>query len=248
MIIIKSPDEIERMREAGKIVGKVFEKIKNYLRPGISTVEVDEIVYSIIKKLGGYPAFKGYRGFPASTCISINEEVVHGIPSLRRIKSGDIVGVDVGVEYEGYFADAAATFPVGEVSEQATALISVTKAALKAGIEKCVVANKLYDISYAIQKVAEDGGYSVVRDFVGHGIGLKLHEDPQIPNYGSPNRGQVLKAGMVFALEPMVNIGDYRIKVLDDKWTVVTRDGSLSAHFEHTVAITLEGPDILTFW
>ena len=248
MIIIKSPDEIERMREAGKIVGKVFEKVKNYLRPGISTVEVDEIVYSIIKKLGGYPAFKGYRGFPASTCISINEEVVHGIPSLRRIKSGDIVGVDVGVEYEGYFADAAATFPVGEVSEQATALISVTKAALKAGIEKCVVANKLYDISYAIQKVAEDGGYSVVRDFVGHGIGLKLHEDPQIPNYGSPNRGQVLKAGMVFALEPMVNIGDYRIKVLDDKWTVVTRDGSLSAHFEHTVAITLEGPDILTFW
>ncbi len=248
MIIIKSSDEIERVREAGRIVGKVFKKIENFIEPGMTTTEIDNIVRSTIERLKGRPAFKGYKGFPASTCISINEEVVHGIPGPQKIRLGDIVSVDIGVEYQGYYADAAATFSIGKISEQASTLINVTRKALSAGIEECVVGNKLYDISYAIQKVAESAGFSVVRDFVGHGVGSKLHEDPQIPNYGLPNQGPTLKVGMIFALEPMVNVGDYRVKTLEDKWTVVTFDGSLSAHFEHTVVVTPEGPDILTFW
>ncbi len=248
MIVIKSPDEIKRIREAGRIIGKVFEKVKDFIEPGMATAEIDGIVQSVIEKSGGRPAFKGYKGFPASACISINEEVVHGFPGPRKIRLGDIVGVDVGVEYKGYFADATITFPVGKISKQAVSLMDVTQKALMAGIEKCVVGNRLSDISHAIQVTAEGAGYSVVRDFVGHGVGLNLHEDPQIPNYGFPNSGPRLKAGMVFAIEPMVNLGGYRVKVLENGWTVVTLDGSLSAHFEHTVAITPEGPEILTLW
>ncbi|MDO8886041.1 type I methionyl aminopeptidase [Candidatus Oleimmundimicrobium sp.] len=248
MIIIKSSDEIKRIREAGKIVGTAIKKIENLIEPGMTTAEIDDIVQSTITKMGGRPAFKGYRGFPASACVSVNEEVVHGIPGSRKIRSGDIVGIDVGVEYQGCYADAAATFPVGKISEQASTLINVTRKALSAGIEKCVVGNKLYDISHAIQKVVENAGFSIVRDFVGHGVGLKLHEDPPIPNYGLPNRGPTLKKGMVFAIEPMVNMGNYSVKILKNNWTVVTCDGSLSAHFEHTVVITPEGSDILTFW
>jgi len=248
MIVIKSPDEIKRIREAGRIIGKVFEKVNDFIEPGMATAEIDGIVQSVIEKSGGRPAFKGYKGFPASACISINEEVVHGIPGPRKIRLGDIVGIDVGVEYKGYFADAAVTFPVGKISKQATSLIGVTQKALTAGIEKCVVGNRLSDISHAIQVTAEGAGYSVVRDFVGHGVGLNLHEDPQIANYGFPNSGPRLKAGMVFAIEPMVNLGGYHVKVLENGWTVVTLDGSLSAHFEHTVAITPDGPEILTLW
>jgi len=248
MIVIKSPDEIKRIREAGRIIGKVFEKVKDFIEPGMATAEIDGIVQSVIEKSGGRPAFKGYKGFPASACISINEEVVHGFPGPRKIRLGDIVGVDVGVEYKGYFADATITFPVGKISKQAVSLMDVTQKALMAGIEKCVVGNRLSDISHAIQVTAEGAGYSVVRDFVGHGVGLNFHEDPQIPNYGFPNSGPRLKAGMVFAIEPMVNLGGYRVKVLENGWTVVTLDGSLSAHFEHTVAITPEGPEILTLW
>ncbi|MDI6800053.1 MAG: type I methionyl aminopeptidase [Actinomycetota bacterium] len=248
MIIIRSGQEIDKMRRAGEIVSRVFDKLKGLIVAGLTTLEMDRIIEEIITGAKGVPAFKGYRGYPASSCISLNEVVVHGIPGPRQLKEGDIVGVDVGVKLNGYFADAAYTYGVGRISNEAKDLIETTKRALFAGIDQCKEGRRLYDISSAIQKMAEGAGYSAVRDFVGHGIGSKLHEDPQVPNYGTPHTGPMLKKGMVFAIEPMINGGGFAVKVAEDNWTVTTLDGSLSAHFEHTVAVGEEGPDILTFW
>jgi methionyl aminopeptidase len=246
MIIRKSKDEIATMRQAGRIVAKVLEVIENRIKPGVEFIELDRLAESTIRKSGARPAFKGYKGFPATICASPNETVVHGIPGKQRLQEGDIISIDVGAEYKGYFGDMAATFPVGEVSDTAKRLIETTRASLLKGIEKCLDGGYLYDISNAIQTEAENAGFSVVREFVGHGIGREMHEEPQIPNYGTPGRGPRLKNGMVLAIEPMVNVGDYRVEILDDNWTVVTVDKSLSAHFEHTVAITENGPEILT--
>jgi methionyl aminopeptidase len=214
--------------------------------PGITTKELDRVAEEYILLKGARPAFKGYRGFPATLCISVNEEVVHGIPSQRRLKEGDIVSLDVGANFVGYFGDAAITLPVGEVDPKAERLLEVTEKALYIGIEKAKVGNRLFDISYAIQSWVESHGFSVVRDFVGHGIGRDLHEEPQIPNFGIPHQGPRLEKGMVFALEPMVNEGTSAVRVLSDGWTVVTIDGKRSAHFEHTIAITEDGAEILS--
>ena len=228
------------------MVAEVFEKLKGIIEPGITTRELDQVAEDYILLKGARPAFKGYRGFPATLCISINDEVVHGIPGQRRLKQGDIVSLDVGVNYLGYFGDAAITFPVGEVDPEAKRLLEVTEKALYIGIEKAKVGNRLFDISYAIQSWVESHGFSVVRDFVGHGIGRELHEEPQIPNFGVPHQGPRLGKGMVLALEPMVNEGTYEVRVLSDGWTVVTVDGKRSAHFEHTIAITEDGAEILS--
>jgi methionyl aminopeptidase len=246
MIIIKSPREIEQLKRSNAIVAEVFEKLKGMITPGITTKELDQVAEEYILSKGGHPAFKGYRGFPATLCISINEEVVHGIPGQRRLKEGDIVSLDVGVDFVGYFGDAAITFPVGEVDPEAKRLLEVTEKALTIGIEKAKIGNRLFDISYVIQRWVESHGFSVVRDFVGHGIGKDLHEEPQIPNFGSPHQGPRLEKGMVFALEPMVNEGTYEVRVLSDGWTVVTADGKRSAHFEHTIAINDDGAEILS--
>ncbi len=246
MIIIKSKREIEQLKKSSAIVAEVFEKIKKAIEPGVQTKELDRIAEDIIRSKGGIPAFKGYRGFPATVCISINEEVVHGIPGQRRLKEGDIVSIDVGVNLNGYFGDGAITLPVGEVDEIGKRLIEVTEKALYIGIEKARPGNRLFDISNAIQTWVESNGFSVVRDFVGHGIGKDLHEEPQIPNFGPPNQGPRLEEGMVFALEPMVNEGTHMVKILSDGWTVVTADGKRSAHFEHTIAITDDGAEILS--
>jgi methionyl aminopeptidase len=246
MIIIKSSREIEQLKRSNVIVAEVFQKLKKVIAPGITTMELDQIAEEIILSKGATPAFKGYRGFPATLCISINEEVVHGIPSQRRLKEGDIVSIDVGSNLDGYFGDGAITLPVGEVDRAAQRLLEVTERALYIGIEKAKVGNRLFDISYAIQTWVESHGFSVVRDFVGHGIGMDLHEEPQIPNFGSPHQGPRLERGMVFALEPMVNEGTYEVKILSDGWTVVTADGKRSAHFEHTIAITDGGAEILS--
>lgn len=246
MIICKSASEISKMREAGRIVAEVFVLLEKSIKPGITTASLNEIAEGYIIKRGGKPAFKGYKGFPTSICTSINEEVVHGIPRARRLRDGDIISVDVGVEYDGYYGDGAVTFPVGKISEEAKRLVDVTKKALEAGLRQCVIGKNLYDISNAIQVEVERADYSVVRDFVGHGIGRSMHEDPQVPNFGESGKGPRLEEGMVFAIEPMVNTGTYKVEILDDKWTVVTEDGKLSAHFEHTVAITKRNPLILT--
>ncbi|MGB7574176.1 MAG: type I methionyl aminopeptidase [Thermodesulfobacteriota bacterium] len=246
MVIIKSPREIEQLKRSNTMVAEVFEKLKCIIEPGITTKELDQVAEDYILLKGARPAFKGYRGFPATLCISINDEVVHGIPGQRRLKQGDIVSLDVGVNYLGYFGDAAITFPVGEVDPEAKRLLEVTEKALYIGIEKAKVGNRLFDISYAIQSWVESHGFSVVRDFVGHGIGRELHEEPQIPNFGVPHQGPRLGKGMVFALEPMVNEGTYEVRVLSDGWTVVTADGKRSAHFEHTIAITEDGAEILS--
>ena len=246
MVIIKSHREIEQLKRSNAIVAEVFEKLKGMIVPGITTKELDQVAEEYIVLKGARPAFKGYRGFPATLCISINEEVVHGIPSQRRLKEGDIVSLDVGVDFVGYYGDAAITFPVGEVDPEAKRLLKVTEKALYIGIEKAKVGNRLFDISYAIQGWVESHGFSVVRDFVGHGIGRDLHEEPQIPNFGAPHQGPRLEKGMVFALEPMVNEGTYEVRVLSDGWTVVTADGKRSAHFEHTIAITEDGAEILS--
>jgi methionyl aminopeptidase len=227
-------------------VAEVFQELKKKVAPGISTLELDQIAEEIIFSKGAIPAFKGYRGFPATLCISINEEVVHGIPSQRQLKEGDIVSLDVGTRLNGYFGDGAITLPVGEVDGKAKRLLEVTEKALYIGIDKVRAGNRLFDISYAIQSWVESHGFSVVRDFVGHGIGMDLHEEPQIPNFGSPHQGPRLERGMVFALEPMVNEGTYEVKILSDGWTVVTADGKRSAHFEHTIAITDDGAEILS--
>lgn len=246
MIIRKSKDEIATMRHAGRIVAQTLKLIEKEIKPGVETLNLDSIAERFIRKSGARPAFKGYRGFPASICASINETVVHGIPGHRRLKDGDIISIDIGAEVDGYYADAAATYPVGPISKETQRLIDVTKSALEEGISACVEDNYLYDVSHVIQVKAESAGYSVVREFVGHGIGREMHEDPQIPNFGLPGRGPKIKAGMVFAIEPMVNMGGYQVEVLPDGWTVVTADRSLAAHFEHTVAITKDGPVVLT--
>jgi methionyl aminopeptidase len=246
VIIIKSPREIEQLKRANAIVAEVFRKLKEAILPGITTKELDRIAEETILSKGALPAFKGYRGFPATLCVSINEEVVHGIPGQRRLKEGDIVSLDVGVNLNGYFGDAAISLPVGEVDLRAKRLLEVTEKALYIGIDKAKAGNRLFDISYAIQTWVESNGFSVVRDFVGHGIGKNLHEEPQIPNFGSPHQGPRLEKGMVFALEPMVNEGTYEVRILSDGWTVVTADGKLSAHFEHSIVITDGGAEILS--
>jgi methionyl aminopeptidase len=246
LIILKSHDEIERMAVAGRIVAEVLEKIRNIVAPDVTTLELDKFAESYIKSKGASPAFKGYRGFPASICTSVNEQVVHGIPSSERLREGDIVSLDTGVYCNGFYGDAALTLAVGEVSKNTKQLLSVTEKSLYLGIEKAVAGNRLFDISSAIQNQAESEGFSVVRSFVGHGIGRELHEDPQIPNLGRQGEGPMLKEGMTLAIEPMVNAGTWDVEILDDGWTAVTKDKSLSAHFEHTVVITSNGPVILT--
>jgi len=246
MIILKSKEEIELLRKSNQIVVHILKGLRKIIKPGITTLELDSYAEEQIRKKGAIPAFKGYRGFPASLCVSVNEQLVHGIPDSRRLKEGDIVSLDLGVVRSGFYGDAAITVPVGKISQEATRLLDVTQNALYKGIEQAKAGCRLHDISHAIQSWVEGNGFSVVRDFVGHGIGRNLHEEPQIPNFGLSNRGVQLKAGMVLALEPMVNVGTWRVKVQPDGWTVVTVDGSLCAHFEHTIAITEDGPDILT--
>jgi methionyl aminopeptidase len=246
LIIVKSLQEIELMRQAGRIVAGTLQELAGAVRPGITTIKLDALARQYIQKSGARPAFLGYHGFPATICTSLNEEVVHGIPGLRRLKAGDIISIDVGVFYKGYYGDAAATFPVGEVSPLAKRLLEVTRESLYKGIEKAYPGNRLYDISAAIQTYVESRGFSVVRSYVGHGIGSEMHEEPQVPNFGFPGKGPVLEAGMVLAIEPMVNAGTWEVETLSDDWTVVTKDRNLSAHFEHTVAIMQDGPEILT--
>jgi len=246
MIVRKSADELNLMREAGLIVAETIEAIKKEIKPGVTTEYLDNIAEEYMRGKQAIPAFKGYHGFPASICVSINEAVVHGIPSKQCLKEGQIVSIDIGVKHKGYYGDAAFTVPVGKVSAEAECLIKTTQEALMAGVRQCCVGQRLYDISHAIQKVSESAGFSVVREYVGHGIGRTMHEDPQIPNFGASGRGPLLEEGMVFALEPMVNIGGHEVEVLEDNWSVVTVDRRLSAHFEHTVAVTLSGPRILT--
>lgn len=246
MIQAKSAREIEIMREAGRIVALAHAEVKKNVAPGISTRELDAIVESFIRSCDAEPSFKGYNGFPASICASVNEELVHGIPGSRRLVEGDILSVDIGAYYRGYHGDSAWTYPVGAISDEARRLLQVTEASLYAGIEKAVSGNRLTDISHAVQTCVEQHGFSVVRDYVGHGIGHRMHEEPQIPNYGPPGRGTRLRSGMVLAIEPMVNVGSEAVRTLEDNWTVVTVDGSLCAHFEHTVAVGEDAPIILT--
>ena len=246
MIELKSEREIRIIRENGEIVGLTLSYLKEKIKPGIKTIELDRLAEEFIVKNKAIPAFKGYRGYPGNICTSINNEVVHGIPGERVLKEGEIISVDIGVLKDGFYADGAWTFPVGEISNQNKRLLEVTLKSLEAGISQAQVENRLGDISSAVQSEAERNGYSVVRDLTGHGIGRHMHEDPPIPNFGSPGSGLLLKEGMVLAIEPMVNAGGYEIKTLEDNWTVVTLDGSLSAHFEHTIAITNNGPEILT--
>jgi methionyl aminopeptidase len=247
MIIIKSDQEIDLMRESGKVTAYILKELENVIKPGISTADVDKFVEDTIRSHGMTPTFKGYGGFPASACVSINEEVVHGIPNKKRIiHEGDIVSVDVGSTYRGYVSDAARTYPVGKVSAAAQKLIDVTRESFFEGIKYCKVGYRLSDISHAIQKKAESEGFSVIRDFVGHGVGQDMHEEPQIPNYGRPGRGPRLAKGMVFAIEPMICEGAYDVETLSNDWTVVTLDGKLSAHYENTVVITDGEPELLT--
>lgn len=246
MITVKSPREISYMRDAGHIVGGVLDELSRAVKPGITTGELDRLAEDFIIARGAKPAFKGLYGFPATICASVNEQVVHGIPGLRALENGDIISIDVGSEINGYFGDGAATFPAGEISQEAKNLLKSTEEALFAGIARAREGNRLSDISHAVQSYAESRGYSVVRDYVGHGIGKSMHEEPQVPNFGKPGRGPRLKAGMTLAVEPMVNTGTYEVCTLADNWTVVTKDAGLSAHFEHTVAITGGKPEILT--
>ncbi len=243
---IKSDRELEIMRAAGKIVAETLEKLKEVIEPGITTKELDRIAERFIRDNKGIPAFLGYNGYPASICASVNEEVVHGIPGNRVLKDGDIISIDTGAIYEGYYGDAARTFEVGNVSEKTKNLIMVTKNSFFKGIAMAVEGNRLQDISHAIQTYVESSGYSVVRDLVGHGIGRNMHEEPQVPNFGEAGKGPRLKAGLTIAIEPMVNEGKFHVWTLSDGWTVVTADGSLSAHYENTIAITTNEPEILT--
>ncbi|MCX8015543.1 MAG: type I methionyl aminopeptidase [candidate division WOR-3 bacterium] len=245
-IYIKSAKEIEGIRNAGRIVALTLDYIKDFLKPDITLAEIEKLCAEYIIKHGGQPAFKGYRGFPASVCISINEEVVHGIPDHRKLKSGDIVKIDIGVYKNNFYADGAKTFPVGTINSDIQKLVDITEQALYAGIDKARAGNRLGDISFAIQKLVEENGFSVVRELSGHGVGIELHEEPFVPNYGEPNQGITLKSGMTLAIEPMVNLGTYEVYTLKNNWTVVTKDGKPSAHFEHTILITDETPEILT--
>lgn len=245
-IVLKSPDEIEKMRKSNLIVAEILAIIKESARPGVATIELERLCEEELKKRKVRPAFKGYRGYPYCLCVSVNEEVVHGMPSKRVLKQGDILSVDVGIEHGGYYGDAAVTAPIGRISDEAGRLIDAAEASLGLAIEKAMVGNRLFDISYAVQSYVEENGFSVVRAFVGHGIGRELHEPPQVPNFGTPGKGIRLKAGMVLAIEPMINAGGSEVVILDDGWTAVTKDGALSAHFEHTVAITENGPYVLS--
>ncbi|MBQ3053999.1 MAG: type I methionyl aminopeptidase [Clostridia bacterium] len=246
MISIKSEQELLKMRRAGEVVAGVFEVIQSEIKPGVSTAHIDKIVYEYITKQGCTPSFKGYGGFPASICTSVNEEVVHGIPGNRILKDGDILSVDVGACFEGYHADAARTYPVGNITPEAQRLIDVTKESFFVGMKQATAGNRIGDIASAIQQYVESQGYSVVRALVGHGIGAKLHEDPEVPNYGIAGRGARLQKGMTIAVEPMVNMGHYDVYTLDNEWTVVTDDNSLSAHYENTVIITDGEPEFTT--
>ena len=246
MISCKTKSEIELMRKAGEVVGKTIEELQKHVKPGITALELDKIAEDFIRSHGCTPAFKGLYDFPGSICISFNEEVVHGIPGKRVLKEGDIISLDVGATYKGWNGDAAATFPVGKVSTQAEKLLKVTREATMRGIDQMRLGNFLYDISNAIHEYVEESGFSVVTQYVGHGIGRKVHEDPQVPNFRQSRRGLPLRRGMCLAVEPMVNIGTYETVVKPDKWTVVTKDGSLSAHFEHSIAVTDGDPFILT--
>lgn len=246
MIIGKSKRELEKMRASGRLVGQVLAHLRTLVEPGVTTMDIDRAAERMIRDAGALPTFKGYNGFPFSICASVNEQIVHGFPSNYRLKDGDIFSIDVGVTLEGFVGDTAATVPVGKVSEDRLKLIQTTEECLARAIEQCRPGKHLGDIGWAVQEHAEAEGYSVVRDYVGHGIGRRMHEDPQIPNYGRPGLGPKIKSGYVFAVEPMVNLGSHHTKVLPDGWTVVTVDGQPSAHAEHTIAITEEGPEVLT--
>jgi len=246
MIVLKNAYEIAIMREANRILALLFERLEPMIQPGVTTLELDREAELFIRSHGAEPAFKGYRDYPATLCTSVNDEVVHGIPGPRILQSGDIVSIDVGALLDGFYSDAARTFPVGVVSPQARRLIEVTKNSMEAGISQAVPGNHLSDISAAVQKVVESGGFNVVRDFVGHGIGRSLHEPPQIPNFGRRGKGPILEEGMTLAIEPMVNVGTFKVLIRSDGWTAVTEDTSLSAHFENSIAITKDGPLVLS--
>jgi methionyl aminopeptidase len=246
-IMIKTPQEIEKMRISGKALRQVHDAIAPHVVPGASTMDLEEIAVKKIAELGAIAAFKGYHGFPAALCTSVNNEVVHGMPNAKRVLAeGDILSIDCGVIIDGYYSDAAVTYPIGKVTPEATKLLEVTKASLEKAIQQCHVGGRLGDISSAVQELCEAEGFGVVREFVGHGIGRAMHEDPQVPNFGDPGKGPRLRAGMVLAIEPMINAGGPEVRVLKDGWTAITIDGSYSAHFEHTVAITKDGPQVLT--
>ncbi|MCU6791749.1 MULTISPECIES: type I methionyl aminopeptidase [Paenibacillus] len=246
MIICKSPAELDLMREAGRIVAETHRLLQKAVQPDITTKELDQIAEGYIRSQGAIPSFKGYNGFPGSICASVNDELVHGIPGPRKLLNGDIISIDIGAQYKGYHGDSAWTYGVGTISDTAKKLLEVTEQCLYKGLEEAKPDARLYTISHAIQKYVENEGFSIVREYVGHGIGSKLHEEPQIPNYGLPERGPRLKPGMVLAIEPMVNVGERYVKTLKDNWTVVTVDGTLCAHFEHTIAITPDGYEIFT--
>lgn len=246
MIVVKTKDQIDKMRKAGRVVAAVLQLMSESIRPGVTTAYLDRLAEEEIVRRGATPAFKGYRGYPATICASVNEEVIHGIPGDRVLAEGDIIGIDVGAVVDGYCGDAAATFPVGAISQESERLISTTREALEVAIKTCRVGKRIGDISHAVQSYVEAQGYSVVRDFVGHGIGRNMHEDPQVPNFGLPGTGSRLRPGLTIAIEPMVNEGTFEVEVLANEWTVVTSDRKRSAHFEHTVLITDDGPEILT--
>jgi methionyl aminopeptidase len=245
MIVLKTPEEVAVMAQASRVVAEVLGILKQVVRPGVTTDELDKLAESEIRARGAQPAFKGYRGYPKTLCASVNEQVVHGIPSKRVLKEGDIIGLDLGAIVGGFYGDSAVTVAVGSIAEKTAGLVRVTEEALALGIQQAVVGNRLSDISHAVQQYVEAAGYSVVTEFVGHGIGRQLHEEPQVPNYGKPGQGPRLTPGIVLAIEPMVNMGGAAVKVLEDRWTAVTADGSLSAHFEHTIAIQPSGPALV---
>jgi len=246
MIIYKNHKEIEMMRKSNQIVAQILSELRERAKPGVKTIELDEYAEKRTMELGAKPAFKGYRGYPASLCTSVNEEIVHGIPSSRTLKEGDIIGMDFGVIYDGLYGDAAITVAVGDISSKAEMLIETVKMSLEKGIEQVRVGNRISDISFAVQKHVESKGFSVIRSFVGHGIGFSLHEEPQVPNFGSPGHGPRIRPGMVLAIEPMISAGDWDVEIMEDNWTAITKDRSLSAHYENTVAATENGPEILS--
>lgn len=246
MIVLKSEKEIAAIRKSSRIVAQVLADLRNITEPGVTTKDLDAFAEKRAREMGAVPAFKGYRDYPASLCTSINEEIIHGIPSSRRIREGDILGLDFGVVYDGYYGDAAVTYPVGDPGPEALRLIDAAEKAFFAGFAKIREGNRISDISHAIQNYVEAQGFSVIRAFVGHGIGMSLHEEPQIPNFGPPGRGPKIKKGLVLAIEPMISAGDWNVEIKDDSWTAITKDRSLSAHYEHTVALTLQGAEILS--
>ena len=246
MIHCRTRDEIEKMRRSGRVVREILTELGGMIKPGVAALDLEEVAEKQIREAGGIPAFKGYRGYPNCLCVSVNEQIIHGIPSSRQFREGDIVSLDLGVVFDGYYGDSAVTIPVGKIPEPVQKLVRVTEESLNLAVEKVRVGNRLGDISATVQHHAEQNGFSVVREFVGHGIGTQLHEEPQIPNFGKPGRGPELREGMVFAIEPMVNQGTSEVRILPDQWTAVTVDGGFSAHFEHMVAVMAQGPEVLT--